>query len=54
MGKGKYKVIINCSYKFNRRLPLLLDVPNRMAIRIQRQHSKGHARVYSCRDKRQD
>lgn len=36
IGKGKYKVIINCSYKFNRELPLLLDVPNCMAIRIHR------------------
>jgi hypothetical protein len=37
--KGKYKVIINLSYKFNRKLPLLLDVPNRMAIRIHRGNS---------------
>jgi hypothetical protein len=34
--KGKYKVIINLSYKFNRELPLLLGVHYRMAIRIHR------------------
>jgi hypothetical protein len=37
--KGKYKVISNLSYKFNRELPLLLDVQNRMAIRIHRGNS---------------
>jgi hypothetical protein len=37
--KGKYKVIINRSYKFNRELPLLLDVPYRMAIRIHKGNS---------------
>lgn len=37
--KGKYKVIINLSYKFNKELPLLLDVPNRVAIRIHRGNS---------------
>jgi hypothetical protein len=39
IAKGKYKVIINCSYKFNRELPLLLNVPNRIAIWIHRGNS---------------
>ncbi|MDR3306076.1 MAG: DUF5675 family protein [Endomicrobium sp.] len=51
IGKGKYKVIINCSYKFNRELPLLLDVPNRMAIRIHRGNYPKDAQ--GCRNKRQ-
>jgi hypothetical protein len=36
ISKGKYKVIINLSYKFNRELPLLLDVPNCMAKRYRK------------------
>jgi hypothetical protein len=37
--EGKYKVIIKESYKFKRELPLLLDVPERIAIRIHRGNS---------------
>ncbi|MDR2817840.1 MAG: DUF5675 family protein [Endomicrobium sp.] len=36
IAKGKYTIIINSSYKFNKELPLLLDLPNRMAIRIHK------------------
>jgi hypothetical protein len=37
--KGKYEVIINFSPKFQRNLPLLLDVPNFDGVRIHKGNS---------------
>lgn len=31
---GKYRVVINYSNRFKRRLPLILDVPGRLGIRV--------------------
>ncbi len=31
---GKYRIVINQSVRFKRRLPLLIDVPGRLGIRI--------------------
>jgi hypothetical protein len=34
IGWGKYKLIVNMSNRFKKRLPLLLDVPNFAGVRI--------------------
>lgn len=36
---GKYKILLNLSVRFKRKLPLLLDVPNFEGIRIHRGNS---------------
>jgi hypothetical protein len=39
---GKYRVIINQSVRFKRRLPLLLNVPNFVGIRIHSGNTNHH------------